>query len=349
MPDVQTKDSQTPSGLDWIGEIAKRILDGGEPAGREEALRLIRLEENELPELLQWAGKLREAFKGDTVEFCSVVNAKSGACTEDCGFCAQSAFHNQPQTEVYPYLSDEKLLEAQQQAQSSGAGRFGIVTSGRGIAFESDEYLDKVCNSIRAMKSSGKAVPDASLGTLDRRCAKKLKEAGLDGYHHNLETSRRHFPNICTTHPYDEKIETIRIAKEAGFYTCSGGIFGMGETDEDRVDMGLDLRELGVDSIPMNFLIAVEGTAVSHLDPMPAWEILKIICVYRFLFPKKDLRVCGGRSQHLGDRQQEIFQAGANAAMVGNLLTTMGRSPEDDLKMVHELGLKVASSISEKF
>ncbi|OGG56239.1 MAG: biotin synthase BioB [Candidatus Handelsmanbacteria bacterium RIFCSPLOWO2_12_FULL_64_10] len=324
-----------------IKDLDRRLAGGGAVA-YDEAMALMDLEGEGLVDLLGLANRLRRRHKGDRVSFCSIVNARSGNCSEDCTFCAQSA-HFQTGIQTYPLMSPERVLSAAADAYSMKALRFGIVISGRGIKFSPKRDVEQILASIRALKADGRVIPDASLGTLSWETARLLKGAGLEGYHHNLETSARYFPFICTTHPYEEKLETIRIAKATGFYTCSGGIFGMGENRQDRIDMAFTLRELDVDSVPLNFLVPMPGTPLADVEPLPRPEMFKVIAVYRCILPDKDLRVCGGRERHLGEDQDRMFEAGANATMIGNYLTTMGRPAAEDLLMIERLGLELVS------
>jgi len=324
-----------------VRELDRRLAGGGAVA-YDEAMALMAFEGEDLVDLLDLANRLRQRHKGNRVSFCSIVNARSGNCSEDCTFCAQSA-HFKTGVSTYPLMTPEQILSAAADACQTKALRFGIVISGRGIRFSPRRDVEQILAAIRALKADGRVIPDASLGTLSWETARLLKEAGLEGYHHNLETSARYFPHICTTHPYEEKIETIRIAKATGFYTCSGGIFGMGENRQDRVDVAFTLRDLGVDSAPLNFLVPIPGTPLADVTPLSRSEMFKVIAVYRCVLPEADLRVCGGRERHLGEEQGRMFEAGANATMIGNYLTTVGRPPQEDLLMVERLGLELVS------
>lgn len=324
-----------------VKELDHRLAGGGTVA-YDEAMALMDFEGEDLIELLDLANRIRQRHKGNRVSFCSIVNARSGNCSEDCTFCAQSA-HFKTGVQTYPMMSPEQILSAAADAYHMKAQRFGIIISGRGIKFSPKQDVEQILAAIRALKADGRVIPDASLGTLSWETARLLKEAGLEGYHHNLETSARYFPFICTTHPYEEKIETIRIAKATGFYACSGGIFGMGENRQDRVDMAFTLQELDVDSVPLNFLVPIPGTPLADVEGLPRSEMFKVIAVYRCLLPEKDLRVCGGRERHLGEDQDRMFEAGANATMIGNYLTTMGRPAAEDLLMIERLGLELVS------
>ena len=292
-----------------------------------------------LESLLAAAGQIRKNYFGDSVELCSIVNAKSGTCSQNCAFCAQSSHHN-TNIEQYPLISKEEIVRQSQEAAKNGAKCFGIVTSGPAV---SDAELDEICEAIEAIRAEGKIIPDASLGHLTEERARKLKDAGLIRYHHNLETSRSYFPKICTTHSYESRINTIKTAKDAGLEVCSGGVFGLGEGIEDRVELALTLKELDVNSVPLNFLIPVPGTKLEGALPLSADEALLTIALFRILLPDKHIKVCAGREKVLGERQKEMFSAGANGMMIGGYLTQAGRSVKEDLRMLNELGQRATT------
>jgi biotin synthase len=318
-----------------VNEVGRRVLEGGE-ATPQEALQLIGLEGEDLYDLFLVARKVCRRFKGREVFFCSIVNAKSGLCPEDCAFCAQSV-HASADIETFPMRQPEYIIEQAQAAVAAGANEFSIVTSGKA---PNRGDLDAVCEALGQLKAQNPLVRCASLGVLNEEKAARLKAAGLQSYHHNLETSRRFFPQICSTHEYEESVETVRLAKRHGFSVCCGGIFGMGETDADRVELAFTLRELDVDSVPLNFLNPIAGTQMENQPPLPPLKILAIISIYRLVLPSKDILVCGGREVNLRDLQPLIFLAGANGTMLGHYLTTKGRAPEEDLRMIADLGLE---------
>lgn len=319
-----------------IEALERRVLDGGEVTA-EEALELMELEGPAVYELFPAANRIARHFKGYDVELCGIVNAKSGRCPEDCAFCAQSA-HHRTEAPVYDLRDPDEIVAAAREGATICANRFGIVTSGTGI--DEGPELDRVCEAVRRIAADGSVSPCASLGILSENALRKLWDAGLRGYHHNLETARSFFPRICTTHDYEDDVETVRTAKRLGFMTCSGGIFGIGESRAQRVEMALTLRELEVDSVPLNFLVPVKGTRLQDMPPLPPLECLKIVAVYRFLLPRATIKVCAGRDRNLGDLASWIFYAGANGMMVGHYLTTAGRAPDLDLKMVRDLGFR---------
>jgi biotin synthase len=279
------------------------------------------------------AKKERERTTGTRFELCSITNAKSGHCSEDCGFCAQSAHHD-TKVSVYPLKNREDLLNEAKIARDIGAERFSIVTSGKGPTPTEVETIAEVISSIT--ESVGIKVC-ASLGILDRASLLLLKDAGLGRYHHNIETSRRFFPRIVTTHTFDDRLRTIHEAKEAGLEVCSGGIIGLGEKEEDRIDMALTLKELDVDSVPINILVPLKGTPFEGIDAISMADVLRAVAIFRLVMGNKTIRIAAGRESALKDFQGLAFMAGANGMMIGGYLTVRGRPPEEDLAMVVEI------------
>lgn len=321
----------------FLDTVSRRVLDGGEIV-LDEAARLIETgSAADIHDLLARANRIREKFKGNKVHLCSIINAKAGACPEDCKFCAQSAA-NATETPRYSFVDRDALLKAAAEARANGAQALSVVTAWRGL--KEGPVLDEVCASIEQIARSGTVRADASLGIIpSQRVADRLKASGLVCYNHNLETAREHFPNICTTHTYDERVQTVRFLKNAGIRVCCGGIFGMGETRRHRIEMAFALKELDVDIVPMNFLNPIPGTPFEHMTPLTPMEILKTIAVYRFILPRKEIMVAGGREVNLRDLQPLMFLAGASATMIGNYLTTTGQDPKKDLQMIKDLGL----------
>ncbi len=303
---------------------------------RVQAFALSGARDIEIIELFALANRAKLSRSGNRVDLCSIVNAKSGACPEDCSFCAQSS-HSKSKINIHSLIDMEDILKAARSAGEYGVGRFCTVTSGRR---PSGRELDKICNFISAIKESG-LLPCATLGMLDVRQLKQLKDAGLNRYHHNLETSEAFFSEICTTHTYREKIKTIEAAKSLDLSVCSGGIFGMGESWKDRIDMAFALREIGVDSVPINFFTPISGTSLGGRALLEPLEALRIIAIYRLILPECEIRVCGGRPTTLRDLNSQIFLAGADGLLLGNYLTTEGRRPEDDLQMIKDMGLEI--------
>jgi len=319
-----------------IAGMAQRVL-AGELLDRSDAEFLASVEGDDVYDLFYWANKIRIRLVGRDVKFCAIVAAKVGGCSEDCKFCAQSE-HYQTAVGGQSKLSDQQVLDSAWHAADVGADSFGIVNSGRGPSrAELEDWLKPIMIKIAA---EGKTRACATLGALTPETAQFLYDCGIRRINHNLETSERHYPNIVTTHPYSERINTLRVAKEAGLSLCSGGIFGMGEEWRDRLDMLLTLREIGVDVVPLNFLNAIHGTPLENQPELHPMECLKIIAITRFLMPNKEIKVAGGREKVLRDLQSWIFFAGADSTMIGNYLTTYGRSPEADHQMVRDLGLQ---------
>jgi len=317
-----------------LSPIFRKVLDGAVLSDAD-IRRLIELPDDRLPELLDAAHRIRLARFGDRVSLCAIVNARSGRCSEDCSFCAQSA-HHQADSPVYPLISPDEVEAAGREAKAAGAVRFGVVLSGKS---PSDRDLESLAESVGRLARLGLA-PDLSAGILDAGQLKALKKAGLAGYHHNLETSASYFPRMCTTHGYDEDVSAVRTGREAGVHVCSGGIFGIGESWDDRVELALLLRELGVPSVPMNFLHPVPGTPLQDRAPLSPEEALRIVAVYRFLLPDRALRICGGRPTVFGaERKAELLTAGASGLMIGDYLTTRGGDVASDLDEIRRAGL----------
>lgn len=299
------------------------------------ALNLSTLHDHEVFKLFKISNSIRENLRSNKVDLCSIVNAKSGACPEDCSFCAQSV-HSRANVKTYSLMGREKILKAAVSAKKHGVKRFCVVTSGRKT---SERDIEQICLFVSEIKSLG-LLPCATLGMLGASELEALRSAGLHRYHHNLETSEAFFKEICTTHTYREKIKTIETAKSLGLSVCSGGIFGLGESWEDRIDMAFALKEIEVDSVPINFLAPVSGTPLGAKELLSPMEALKIIAIYRLILPECEIRVCGGRHSTLKDKNSQIFMAGADGLLIGNYLTTPGREPDDDLRMIKDLGFE---------
>ncbi|HPX61988.1 MAG TPA: biotin synthase BioB [Deltaproteobacteria bacterium] len=322
---------------EMIQKTADAVIAGNN-ISTEEALLLAGADGSNLHLLLAEASRIREHFKGNSIALCSIINAKSGKCPENCAFCAQSSAHK-TDVKVYPLVDEEEIVRCAKDADRYGARCFGIVTSGTGI--KPGKELETICRAMKRIRQETSIAPSGSLGILDMETALTLKEAGMVTYHHNLETARSFFPHICTTHEYEQDVETVRCAKQAGLRVCSGGILGLGENMAQRIEMAETLRELDVDSVPMNFLDPVEGTRLAgakHLTPL---ECLKTIAIFRFMLPTRDISVCGGRDKNMRELQSWIFMAGASGMMTGNYLTKLGRDPEQDHRMLSDLGMDI--------
>lgn len=304
---------------------------------KEEALRLIEItDKQEMMDLFARAAKVREEYKGNTATACSIINARCGGCTENCAFCAQSE-HSKAEVEYYPLVTEEEMFQAAERAIEDGACHFGIVTSGRAVDKEKD--LDTICRAVKRISEELGISPCASLGILDKESLVRLKEAGLTRYHHNLETAESYFSEICSTRSYEDQINTIKNVKEAGLAACCGGIFGLGESLAQRVELLDTLREVEVDSVPLNFLNPIKGTKLENMNDLTPFDCLKIIAIARLMMPDKTIRVCGGRESNLRDFQSWIFAAGADGLMIGGYLVTLGREVEIDLKMIEDAGM----------
>ncbi len=315
-----------------LDDLKNRVLDGEYP-GREEVLELA---EAPLEALCSAADEIRERFCGSAVELCAIVNAKSGLCSEDCRFCAQSVSGNLSAVEFYP-LEEKRIVDSAVRNYNEGVSRFSIVASGRKI---SDDEIELICSAVETVKAKTVLKVCASIGLLDGRQFERLREAGITRIHNNLETSRRFFPRICTTHSYDHKLTSIRAAREAGLEVCSGGIIGLGETIEDRVDMALELRELGAVSVPVNLLNPIPGTPFEDNAVTVYDEVCRTVAIYRFILPCAFIRLAGGRGL-MPDGGQRCFRSGANAAITGDMLTTYGISTGDDIFMLKKMGFEV--------
>jgi len=320
-----------------IARLGGHVLSGGSIA-RDEALWLFNLEDSaDIFDLLSWSNRIREHFKGNKIHLCSIVNAKAGACSENCSFCAQSSFY-QTGSPRYGFVDPEPVQEAAEEANKNGVTAVGLVAAWKGL--NEGPILDEVCERVRELKAGGKVRPDVSLGIIKSQpVADRLKEAGVECYGHNLESSRRFFPQTCTTHTYDDRLETIGYLKKAGIKVCSGGIIGMGETRTDRCDLAFALREIGANVVPVNILNPIPGTPFEKNPPLPVLEILKTIACFRFILPRQEIMIAGGRTVNLRDAQSLVFMAGASALMVGNYLTTLNQPVEKDLQMLKDLGL----------
>ncbi|QNB44935.1 biotin synthase BioB [Thermanaerosceptrum fracticalcis] len=323
--------------------LGNKVL-AGESIDFTEAVALSKTEESDIPFLTAMANKIRQQFVGNEVDLCSIVNGRSGMCSENCSFCAQSA-HHKAQIEVYPLMEEDKLLKAALEAETNGALRFSIVTSGHGVAYDQD--LPRIIKGLQRIKAETNLKLCASLGTLTLDQALQLKEAGVERYHHNVESSRSFYPSICTTHTYDERIHTIRVAHQAGLEVCSGGIIGLGETMLQRIEMAFELKELGVHSVPVNILNPIKGTPLENQSPLQPLEILKTFALFRFILPDRGIRTAGGREVNLRDLQATALLSGINGMLIGGYLTTGGRNCAMDLKMIRDLGLKPLSAVKK--
>ncbi|WP_425803094.1 biotin synthase BioB [Desulfitobacterium sp. Sab5] len=320
----------------FISELGERVLAGGEVT-YDEALRLTYADGSENLILMGYAGKIRDRFRGNHVELCSIISAKTGGCSENCTFCSQSS-HYETKIKVHPLLTQEDIVTKAKEMERAGAHRFDIVTSGLGVHHDDPEF-QKIVRALGRIKQETRLEICACLGTLTPEAVKALVEVGVSRYNHNLQTSRSFFRNIITSHSYEQRLETIKVVKAAGMEACCGGIFGMGESWEQRVEFAFELKELGIESIPMNFLDAIPGTPMENQLPLTPMEILKTIAIFRFILPDRILRYAGGREKNLGEYQVLGLLAGIDAMLVGNYLTTLGQLPDKDLEIIRQAGL----------
>ena len=314
-------------------DILKNKIYGGYKISKEDAISLIN---TDLSELCKTANEIREHFCKNQFDICTIINGKCGNCSEDCKYCAQSIKYN-TNIDKHPLCNSETILKDAKYNSDKGIIRYSVVTSGKRL---SPKDLDKLCMTYKELNEKVDISLCASHGLLSYDDFVKLKQSGVNRYHNNLETSRNFFPNICTTHTYDEKIKTIKDAQRAGLEVCSGGILGLGENMEDRIDMLLDLRALNIKSIPVNVLNPIKGTPLENNTPLSKEEILRSIAIFRFIIPDAFIRLAGGRGL-FDDRGKSAFTSGANAAISGDMLTTSGITIQDDLNMLSNLNFSL--------
>ena len=305
----------------------------------EEALELGELTDSaDIERLVEVAWQVRQDAFGESTDMCSLVNAKSGGCAEDCGFCAQSRFADAP-TPMHAMMDPEQILEHARAAEAGGAHRFCMVTQGQGL---SSRDFDRILDGARLVAEHTNLKRCASIGHISAARARQLKEAGIQRVHHNVETARSYYDEVTTTVRYDGRIRTIEAVKEAGLETCVGGILNLGESRRQRVEMAFELAEIDPTSVPINLLNPRPGTKFGDRDLIDPWEAVKFIAIFRLILPAALFRLCGGRVENLGDLQPLAVKAGLNGVMMGNFLTTLGSEPEEDRAMFEELGLNVA-------
>ncbi|UPM42768.1 biotin synthase BioB [Halocatena salina] len=334
------------TGNQTVDGAVARVLDG-ESLDRTDGLALLA---QPVGVLAAGADLVRSRFSDGTVDACSIVNAKAGNCAEDCGFCAQSV-HFDTGIDTYGFLDPEEILSAAKRAERDGAQRFGIVVAEKGVSKERrPEEWEQVIRSIRLVREETSVEVDASLGILTREEADILAEEGLNHYNHNIETSPRYFPEIITTHTFEDRVKTLRVAKEAGMDLCAGVILGMGETPTDRVEAAIALQDVGVSSLPVNVLNPVAGTPLGERESalISTTELIKTIAVYRFLHPHARVRLTGGREVNLAPDEQHLpFEAGADGVLSGDYLTTEGQSPGEDIRIIERAGLEPNRSVND--
>ncbi|MEG0307230.1 MAG: biotin synthase BioB [Clostridium sp.] len=315
-----------------VQQLKEKILQGY-LISREEAEGLL---EVQLEELCDAANEIREILCGDKFNLCTIINGKSGRCSENCKYCAQSVHFN-TNVEEYSLLSLDKIVSNAVSNYSEGVQRFSIVTSGRTMT---DDDLKQVCEINREISEQCGVRLCGSHGLLSLEKLQMLKDSGVTRYHNNLETSKNFFKNICTTHTYEDKVQVIKNAKKVGMEVCSGGILGLGENFKDRIDMAFELRALEVDSVPINVLNPIKGTPMENNDLVSYEDLLRTIAIYRFIMPTISIRLAGGRAL-LNDKGRAAFKSGADSAISGDMLTTSGISTKEDIAIVKEIGFKV--------
>jgi biotin synthase len=325
------------SKMQMLEALTCQVLDG-RPLSRDQAEWMVEeVRDEHLLDLFCGASRIRDHFLGRKVRCCSIAAATVGECDQDCAFCSQSA-HYETHVKGLMVLPAEQVHRASREAVDVGAQCFGIVTSGLG---PTDAEIEQWGPTFEKIRAEGLIGVCASMGVLTAAQARRLAELGVRRYNHNLQTSRRHFPNIVSTHSYDDRMETLRNLRAAGIELCCGALFGMGETWADRLDLAFELRDLYPEVVPLNFLIPIAGTPLADLPPLEPNEYLKIIAVYRYLLARQEIKIAGGRETQLRDVQNWIFAAGATGFLVGNYLTTCGRPAEADRRMLRDLGLEI--------
>ena len=324
--------------MEKIISLTNDVLNGNE-INEHEALALLQTSDENTMVLLAMADKICQHFNGKSVDFCAIVNGRSGKCSENCKFCAQSSHYDTGVVE-YPLMSADEIVAAAEKAKEAGAIRFSIVTSGRNTTNPNE--FEQIIEALRRVKEEVQIEICCSLGLLTYEQALKLKEVGVTRYHSNIETAPSNFPNICSTHNYEDKMSTIANAQKAGIRVCSGGIINLNESLEQRVEMAFELKRLGIDSVPLNILNPIRNTPFEKNQPLTPLEILRTFAMFRFVLPKAQIRTAGGREVNLRALQPYVLTGGLNGIMVGNYLTTEGRDPKEDLYMVQDLNRTVA-------
>ena len=314
--------------------LAKEILSGRRLKRGEDLSFFLEVDSSEL---FEGANIIRDALCGNKVDLCSIINGRSGHCSENCKFCAQSSYHKSGVDE-YAFLDPDVIVTDCKKNQENGVHRYSIVTAGKTL---NDKDFDKAIMAYEKMRDECEIELCASHGLLTKKQLIRLKEAGVSMYHANIETSKRNFPNICTTHTYEDKIKEIKLAQEVGLSVCSGGIIGIGETWEDRIDMAISLSELKIESIPINALIPIKGTYFENLEPLSEDIILRTIAIFRYINPTASIRMAAGRN-YFKDGGKKIFLSGANATLTGDMLTTVGNNTAEDKKMLTTLGFDIS-------
>ena len=319
-----------------IQKIGDKVLEGGS-VSMKEILPLLEANGPEVMDLVAVANRVRVKFNGNEIDLCSLLNAKSGKCSEDCAFCAQSA-HYQTDAPTYPLMNADQMVKEAREAQKRRTGRFCLISSGRQL---NDKEFEVILSGLDRIRKETTLDLDCSLGTLSEERAEALKKVGVTRYNHNLETAESHFSKICTTHSFRDRVQTIEVLKDQGFSICCGGIIGLGESPQQRLELAFSVRQLEIECIPFNILNPRPGTPLEHSEAIPPIEIIKTISLFRLVLPKGTIKIAGGREANLRDLQSLSLLAGANGLIVGNYLTTPGRNAEDDLTMIRDVGFQI--------
>ena len=319
-----------------IQKIGDKVLEG-RSVSMKEILPLLEAKGPDLMDLVAVANRVRVEFNGNEIDLCSLLNAKSGKCSEDCAFCAQSA-HYQTDAPTYPLMNADQMVKEAKEAQKRRTGRFCLISSGRQL---NDKEFEVILSGLDRIRQETTLDLDCSLGTLSEERAEALKKVGVTRYNHNLETAESHFSKICTTHSFKDRVQTIEVLKDQGFSICCGGIIGLGESPQQRLELAFSVRQLGIECIPFNILNPRPGTPLEHSEAIPPIEIIKTISLFRLVLPKGTIKIAGGREANLRDLQSLALLAGANGLIVGNYLTTPGRNAEDDLTMIKDVGFQI--------
>ena len=319
-----------------IQNIGDKVLEG-RSVSMKEILPLLEAKGPDVMDLVAVANRVRVEFNGNEIDLCSLLNAKSGKCSEDCAFCAQSA-HYQTDAPTYPLMNADQMVKEAKEAQKRRTGRFCLISSGRQL---NDKEFEVILSGLDRIRKETTLDLDCSLGTLSEERAEALKKVGVTRYNHNLETAETHFPKICTTHSFKDRVQTIEVLKGLGFSICCGGIIGLGESPQQRLELAFSVKQLGIECIPFNILNPRPGTPLEHSESIPPIEIIKTISLFRLVLPKGTIKIAGGREANLRDLQSLALLAGANGLIVGNYLTTPGRNAEDDLTMIKDVGFQI--------
>ncbi len=337
-----TPPKETPALKIWLAQWVERII-AGEHISKETAISLSQIEgEENILALCEAADQIRQACCGNVVDLCSIINVKSGNCSENCSYCSQSSHHQSPDSPIYGLKTSEEILAQAKAAEAAGAKRFCLVSQGRGPKYNSpkNQEFEDILATVRQIIAETQIKPCCALGEITLEQAEQLKAAGVTRYNHNLEASENFYPEVVTTHTWQDRVNTVKNLKAVGIQACTGGIVGMGESWEDRIDLALSLRELEVESVPLNLLNARPGTPLADKGKLNPYEALKAITIFRFILPQQIIRYAGGREAVMGSLQSLGLKSGINAMLIGHYLTTLGQPPEQDQAMLQSLGLE---------